>query len=85
MDQETYLKETKAKEIAVRGVKKLLTEITSIKFLLLCYVCVAIPFKWVSDTVGLGAALVLVGLREVPVDAIMGVLTNKLTGGGEGK
>lgn len=76
-NQETYLKEAKVKDIAIRGFKKMVTELTSIKFLLLCFVCVAIAFKWVSDTVGLGAALVLVGLREVPVDEIIQMLKGK--------
>ncbi len=77
MDQETYLKETSCRDIIVRGVKKLLTEVTSVKFLLLCFVCVAISFKWVNDGLGLGTALLIAGIREVPIDAIV----NRLTGG----
>lgn len=75
--QENYLKETSTWEITKRGLKKLLTEATSVKFLLLVFVCLGIWQKFISDTVGLGAALVIVGIREVPVDAIM----DKLTGG----
>ncbi len=79
MDQEQYLKETSAKEILRRGIKKVLGEMTSVKFLLLIFICVGIAFKWITDAVGLGAALVIVGLREVPVDAILSKLTGKIT------
>ena len=79
MDQETYLKEVSTKEVVRRGFKKFLAEISSVKFLLLVFVCIGIAMKWVSDAVGLGAALVLVGLREVPVDAILTKLTGKIT------
>jgi hypothetical protein len=79
MDQETYLKEVSMKEIFRRGVKKVLGEVTSVKFILLVFVCLGIAMKWVTDVVGLGAALVLVGLREVPVEAILNRLTDKLT------
>jgi hypothetical protein len=76
-DQETYLQESGVWTIAKRGFKKLLTEMTSVKFLLLTFVCLGIWQKFISDSVGLGAALLLVGLREVPIDQIM----EKLTGG----
>jgi hypothetical protein len=72
--QEAYLKEAKVKEILVRGVKKLLGEITSIKFLLLIYICFGIAKKFIGAEIGLGTALVLVGMREVPVDAILAKL-----------
>lgn len=76
-DQEKYLTETCTKQIAKRGLRKLLTEIASVKFLLLCYVCVGVPMKWIGDTLGLSTALVIIGMREVPIEAIIG----KLTGG----
>jgi hypothetical protein len=79
MDQETYLKEVSTREVVKRGLKKFLAEITSVKFCLLVFVCIGIAMKWVSDTVGLGAALVIVGLREVPVDMILMKLRGKST------
>lgn len=79
MDQEGYLKEATFKTIMSRAFKKVLSEMTSVKFLLLCFVCVGIALKWITDAVGLGTALVLVGFREVPVDAIVSKLTGKLT------
>ncbi len=76
-DQETYLNKVSIWEIMKRGFKKFLTEATSVKFLLLVFICLGVWQKFVTDSVGLGAALLIVGLREVPVDAIM----EKLTGG----
>ena len=70
-DQETYLKCTPMRFVVWRGCKKWIIEMTSIKFLLLCYVCVGVSMKWVSDTVGMSAALILVGLKEVDVGAVL--------------
>lgn len=77
-NQELYLKETTVREIIKRGFKKLFTEVTSVKFLLLVFVCLGIWRKFIGDSVGLGAALLIVGLREVPIDAIMAKLTGNL-------
>ncbi len=76
-DQETYLETSSVGKIVLRGLKKLLTEMTSVKFLLLIFVCVGIWQKFITDTVGLGVALVIIGMREVPVETII----SKLTGG----
>lgn len=75
--QEPYLRRASFTKILSRGIKKILTEITSVKFLFLCFICVAITFKWIGDAVGVGAALVLLGLREIPpgmTDAILSKL-----------
>ena len=77
VDQEEYLKTVKLKEILKRGIRKLATEATSIKFLLLVFDCVGIWYGKISAEIGLSVALLLVGLREIPVDAIVA----KLTGG----
>ncbi len=50
---------------------------TSVKFLLLVFICIGIWQKFIQDSIGLGTALLIIGIREVPVDAIIG----KLTGG----
>jgi hypothetical protein len=76
-DQETYLKQTSTKETIKRGIKKLIGELTSVKFMLLCFVCVGIAFKWISDVTGLSVALLLVGLKEVPLDQIFQKFTGK--------
>ena len=77
MDQEDYFEKTSVGGIILRGLKKLVTEMTSVKFLLLVFICIGIWQKFVQDSIGLGTALLIIGIREVPVDAIIG----KLTGG----
>ncbi len=77
MDQEEYFEKTSIGRIILRGLKKLVTEITSVKFLVLAFVCIGIWQKFIQDSIGLGTALLIIGIREVPVDAIIG----KLTGG----
>jgi len=66
-----------AKPLQIRGIKKLVTEMTRVRFLLLVFVCIGIWQKFIQDSIGLGTALLIIGIREVPVDAIIG----KLTGG----
>ncbi len=77
MDQEEYFEKTSVGRIILRGLKKLFTEMTSVKFLLLVFICIGIWQKFIQDSIGLGTALLIIGIREVPVDAIIG----KLTGG----
>jgi len=76
-DQEKYLKETSTGQIVSRGIKKLITEMTSVKFLLLVFICIGVWQKFIADHIGLGTALLIIGVREIPVDVIMA----KLTGG----
>ena len=76
-DQEKYLKESSFWQIILRGLKKLITEMTSVKFLLLVFICIGIWQKFIQDSIGLVTALLIIGIREVPVEAIVG----KLTGG----
>ncbi len=75
-DQEAYLQKTGLLEVVKRGITKLVTEFSSVKFLLLIFVCLGVWFKVIGDALGLGTALILVGIREVPVDQIV----NKITG-----
>jgi len=76
--QEKYLTETSLWGVILRGIKKLATEFSSIKFLLLIFVCAGIWTKIISEGIGLGAALVLVGMREIPVDQIMAKISGKI-------
>lgn len=76
-DQEKYLKETSVCQIILRGMKKLIIEMTSVKFLLLVFICIGVWQKFIADHIGSGTALLIIGIREVPVDVIMA----KLTGG----
>jgi len=70
-EQERYLKETPFKYVIARGAKKLLTEMTSVKFLLLVFIGIGIWQRFISDSIGLGAALVVVGLREIDFDGLV--------------
>ena len=79
MDQEQYLEGTPLRKVVLRGIKKLVTEMTSTKFLLLVFICVGIWQKFIQDSIGLGTALLIIGIREVPVDAIIGKLFGGLT------
>jgi hypothetical protein len=72
-----YLRDTSFWDVLLRGLKKMTTELTSIKFLLLAFTCVGIWKQFIGAETGLGMALLLVGLKEVPIDSIIA----KLTGG----
>jgi len=45
----------------------------------LASVFIGIWQKFIQDSLGLGTALLIIGIREVPVDAIIGKLTGGLT------
>ena len=76
--QEQYLKESSVGGVIKRGVKKMVTEMSSIKFLLLVFVCLGMWQKFIDVSLGLGTALILVGLREVPVEQILARFTGSL-------
>jgi len=76
--QETYLKRASLGQVVLRGVKKLAVEITSVKFLLLVFVCLGIWRKFIGAETGLGMALLLVGLKEVPVEGVINKLVGKI-------
>lgn len=76
-DQEEYLNATSFKEIIKRGIKKLITELTSVKTLFLAFLCVAMAYKWIGDVAGIVGGLAVLGVKEVPLDIIVA----KLTGG----
>lgn len=75
--QSDTVQSSTVKSTLIFGIKKMLSEISSIKFLLLVFTCVGIWKKFIGAETGLGMALLLVGLREIPVEAIV----SKLTGG----
>jgi hypothetical protein len=77
MDQEEYFEKASVGQNVLRGLKKLITEMTSVKFLLLVFICIGIWQKFIQDSIGLGTAPLIIGIREVPVDAIIGKLTRK--------
>ena len=84
LDQETYLKQTSFKEILIRGLKKVTTEITSIKTMFLAFLCVAMAFKWISDIAGIVGGLATLGVKEIPGEVFTAII-QKITPGGGGK
>jgi len=79
-DQETYLKETTIGRIIVRGVKKLITELTSIKTLFLAFLCVAMAHKWISDWAGIIGGLATLGVKEIPTELFSAIIQRFLPG-----
>ena len=64
-------------KIIIRGMKKVLFEITSIKSLLLIFVCIGSWKGFVEDTIAIAAALALVGFKEIPLENIFSGLFKK--------
>jgi hypothetical protein len=79
-DQETYLKDASYKDIFNRGLKKLITEVTSMKTLFLAFICVACAFNWISDMWTIVGGLATLGVKELPSD-IFTTLMNKFSDG----
>ena len=73
-DQEKYLAEAGLGKVALRGLKKTLTELSSIKTLFLGFICVAMAYGWINDTVGIIGGLATLGIKEVPSEVFMAVL-----------
>jgi hypothetical protein len=74
VDQEDFLKSTSLKDIIVRGLKKLITEITSIKTLFLGFLCVARAYGWVTDTWLIVGGLAVLGVKEIPTDVFSKII-----------
>lgn len=73
-DQEKYLNETPIWQILKRGVKKLITELTSIKTLFLGFLCVAMAYGWISDTMGIIGGLATLGVKEIPSEVFTAII-----------
>jgi len=54
------------KTLFIRGLKKVVVELTSVKALLLAFICICIWLNRVDDIYGLAAALGIIGIREIP-------------------
>lgn len=84
-DQEKYLSETPLiwgkKSIVLRGIKKMATELTSVKTLFLAFICVAGWFDKISDMWVIVGGLGTLGVKELPSE-IFTVLIQKFTAGG---
>ena len=83
-DQEKYLNETPLacgkNSIGLRGLKKLVIELTSVKTLFLAFLCVAMAFKWISDYAGIIGGLATLGVREIPTEVFTGLIQKILPG-----
>mgnify|MGYP001611173175 CR=1 FL=1 len=64
MLEKVDLNESTFKKIWVRGLKKMIVELTSLKFLTLVFVGYLTTTKIVTDFIGVGAMLALLGIRE---------------------
>jgi hypothetical protein len=81
MDQEQYLKETGLWPVVARGVKKLVTELTSVKTLFLAFLCVAIAKGWIGDVAGIIGGLATLGVKEIPSEVFTGLIEKVIPGG----
>ncbi len=78
-DQEKFLAETSTKTIVIRGFRKMITELTSIKTLFITAIFFGIFCGKISDLVGLVVALATLGVKEVPSEVFSALIT-KFTG-----
>jgi hypothetical protein len=84
-DQEAYLKVTSTKDILIRGGKKIITEITSVKTLALGGIFVLLFLQKIDAMWGIIGITTLTGVREIPIDAIVNLYKNKINGKNGGK
>ncbi len=78
-NQEEYLSKTNLKDVALRGLKKMTTEVTSIKTLFIGVVFVGIFCGKINDLTGLIVGLAALGAKEVPPELFSAIIT-KFTG-----
>jgi len=79
VDQETYLNCTSLPKIILRGTKKVITELTSLKTLFLAFLCVALWFNKIGDTVGIVGCLATLGVKEIPSE-VFNTLISRFSG-----
>jgi hypothetical protein len=77
--QEKYLTKTSFKNIIARGLKKLITELTSIKTLFLAFICVAAWYNKITDLWCVIGGLAVLGVKELPTN-IFETIVNKFGG-----
>lgn len=80
-DQEKYLSETKLGPIVLRGIKKVVTELTSIKTLFLAFICVAGWFDKISDMWLVIGGLATLGVKELPTEIFTAIIQKMVPGG----
>lgn len=77
--QEKYLSETSTGDIVIRGIRKLVTELTSIKTMFIATIFVGIFYGKINDLVGLVIGLAALGVKEIPPEIFTGLI-QKFTG-----
>ena len=80
-EQEKYLAETKLAPIILRGTKKLITELTSIKTLFLGFICVAAWFDKISDMWVIIGGLAVLGVKEIPTEVFTAIIQKMVPNG----
>jgi len=75
-EQENYLQKATFKEIIIRGTKKVLTELTSVKFLAMCGIFALMAYNKIGDVAGIVGILAILGIRDLPESIIQ-----KINGG----
>ena len=73
------LQECSVRHLFIRGLRKMIIELTSIKFLLLVFIGIITYSQICSDIVGISAMLALVGMREA-----IGMMANGFIGKNNG-
>jgi hypothetical protein len=76
-DQEAYLNNTSLGKICVRGVKKLVTEISSIKTLAMGAIVGLVYFGKMDSMAGVIGLLGLVGAKEIDFTQVIEIVKSK--------
>ena len=72
--QESYLAGTSLRQIVLRGIKKTITEMSSVKTLFLTFLCVAGWYDKISDTWLIVGGLAVLGVKELPSDIFVKII-----------
>ncbi len=83
-NQEEYLKTVGFKEIIIRGFKKMLTELTSVKFLAMGGIFCLLIYGKVDSLAGIVGILAILGIRDLP-ESIIQKISGKSNTEGEAK
>jgi len=67
--------------VVLRGVKKLITELTSIKTLFLGFICVATWYGKISDVVCIVGGLATLGVKEIPGEVFTAIMSKIVPSG----
>jgi hypothetical protein len=83
--QEEYLNQTPLiwgkNSVVLRGMKKLITELTSVKTLFLTFICVATWYGKISEWVCIFGGLAILGVKEIPGDFFTAIMSKFAPGG----